>query len=634
MANERAPLAPLIRLKEGKRRPVRRKLVRLAGGSLEKVLRIDKVRAAYDSLPPAEDPKEFVHEALKRLQISYSVDDTEVASVPSEGPVIVVSNHPFGGIDGMILAAVLSSVRPDVKILANYMLGAISDMRPLFLLVDPFGKKGAAERNIASIGKTVRWVKQGGMLVVFPAGEVSHLFLRKARIEDPPWNPMVARLVRLTRAPVLPVYFRGSNSFFFQMAGLVHPKLRTALLPREVMRKRTTEIRMKIGAPIPYRKLSCMEDPEALTRYLRFRTYLLRKAFEKHRVIGTRRNGSRFRERRPAPIVPPPDKTLVTREVESLSGAQRLLSSGEFDVYCARLEQIPVTLREIARLRETTFRATGEGTGKPMDFDGFDETYLHLFVWNREKEHVVGAYRLGATDEIVPRYGKEGLYTHTLFRYGHRLLKEMGPALEMGRTFIREEYQKSYSPLMLLWKGIGAYVASMPGYRTLFGAVSITSDYRAYSRQLIVRFFESMAGENPLSRMVKPRKPFKRDLISTLLREKTEIGQDDIEELSSWIAGIEQDGKGIPILLKQYLKLGGTVLAFNVDPLFGNALDGFIVVDLLVTEPKILKRYMGRQGYGGLYRLSHEQGFPKERRLGRLQAGGFALVQPTIRRAK
>jgi putative hemolysin len=169
----------------------------------------------------------------------------------------------------------------------------------------------------------------------------------------------------------------------------------------------------------------------------------------------------------------------------------------------------------------------------------------------------------------------------------------MGPALEMGRTFIRQEYQRSYSPLMLLWKGIGAFVASWPRYRTLFGAVSITNDYLAYSRQLIVRFFRDNAEGNPLAGMVKPRNPFRKDLLPAIRRGGTEIRQEDIEELSSWIAGIEGDGKGVPILLKQYLKLGGTVLSFNVDPQFGHALDGFIVVDLLATEPKILKRYMG-----------------------------------------
>jgi len=121
-------------------------------------------------------------------------------------------------------------------------------------------------------------------------------------------------------------------------------------------------------------------------------------------------------------------------------------------------------LQEIGRLRELTFRAAGEGSGKTSDIDLFDAYYLHLFLWDREANAIVGAYRMGLADEIIMRYGKRGLYTQSLFRYGTRFLQTLNPAIELGRSFVRLEYQRSFSPLLLLWRGIGQFILRSPHY--------------------------------------------------------------------------------------------------------------------------------------------------------------------------
>jgi putative hemolysin len=511
--------------------------------------------------------------------------------------VIIVSNHPFGGIDGIILASILNKVRKDFKILANYFLEAIPDLRPTLFLVDPFGGKDSTKTNIGTLKTAVRWVKDGGMLAAFPAGEVSHFSWKKRKIEDPDWNLTIARLSHMAKAPVLPIFFHGYNSSLFHAAGLIHPILRTLMLPRELLKKRDLEIRLKIGHPIPYKRLSLLNDPADLTAYLRFRTYLLKKAFTRSNgflklPLRKNRNSDKFE-----PIALPQEKSDLAKEVASLPDGHHLLKSGTLSVYFARAHQMPCLLPEIGRLREETFRLAGEGTGKSIDLDRFDQDYIHLFIWNEETHEIVGAYRLGPTDEILPKKGRQGLYTHTLFKYKWTLLHGMGPALEMGRTFIRPEYQKSYSPLLLLWRGIGQFVAQNPKYKTLFGPVSITNDYRTYSRQLMAAFLKANNFLPDLSRMVKPRKKFKQKSMKSLGKNYSTYWQDDIEELSSWVSGIEGDGKGVPILLKQYLKLGGKILSFNLDPDFGNALDGLIMVDLLQTETRIMKRYMGEEGY-------------------------------------
>ncbi len=592
---QRKRLNTLIPLETLSDQPVRRGIMAGFNGLLERILSIDKIRSIYDAIPECSDPFQFLEYTLDRLHIDRTLDEEARRAIPSSGPAIVVSNHPFGGVDGMILASALSSVRRDIKILVNYFLESIEELNPLFFPVDPFSHKGAASRNIGTIRKALRWVKTGGMLVVLPAGEVSHFSLKRRKVEDPAWNATVGRLAQLTEAPVLPVYFRGRNSALFQIAGLAHPRLRTVMLPRETLKKGGSQVEFKIGRLIPYKTLSRFQDASKLTEYLRFRTYLLGTAEETARP-GRHASGRQGHSRRMDPVARPVDPSSVAREVDRLPPLQRLIEGPEFSVYYARASQIPMTLREIGRLREETFRPIGEGTGNAIDLDRFDNIYTHLFVWNRPEEELVGAYRLGPTAEILPRHGKKGLYTYTLFNYRSRLLDRIGPALELGRTFVRESYQRDYSPLLLLWKGIGQYIALHPYYRSVFGAVSISNDYRQFSRQLMAAFLRVNNFSADLSKMIRPRRPLGKNRAISLIKEKEDLHQNDLNEISSWISDIEGDGKGVPILLKQYLKLGGKVLCFNVDQEFGDALDGLIVVDLTLTDPKLLRRYMGTEG--------------------------------------
>jgi putative hemolysin len=175
-----------------------------------------------------------------------------------------------------------------------------------------------------------------------------------------------------------------------------------------------------------------------------------------------------------------------------------------------------------------------------------------------------------------------------LFHFGEEFLNRMGPALELGRSFVRAEYQKGFAPLLLLWKGIGKYIARNPQYRVLFGPVSISNQYQAVSRELMISFLERSASLVSWKSLVHARNAPVRDAAShTFCR--------DLEDLSDVVSDIEPGRAGIPVLLRQYLKLGGKLLAFNVDRDFSDALDGLIVVDLLKTEPRLLDRYLGRE---------------------------------------
>jgi len=298
-----------------------------------------------------------------------------------------------------------------------------------------------------------------------------------------------------------------------------------------------------------------------------------------------------------ADIVPPIPKPLLKAEVEALPADQLLAANGPFTVHSARAGQMPWCIQEIGRLRELTFRAAGEGTGKASDIDLFDSYYLHLLVWDAKAEAIVCAYRMGLADEILARYGKRGLYTQSLFKYGARVLRTLNPAIELGRSFVRAEYQRNFAPLLLLWRGIGQFVARSPRYAVLFGPVSISNSYEPLSRRLIVDYLEANSIEAGLARHVKPRRPFRSKAEGRDVAELS--GLRDIEELSRAIERIEPDHKGVPILLKHYLKLGGRVLGFNTDDQFGDALDGLIMVDLRASDPRMLARYMGEEGAAG-----------------------------------
>ena len=571
-------------------------LARWVQGPLERLLALHRLDRWHRQMPPSADDREFLQRVLELFQVEYRVDEAELARIPREGPLVVVANHPFGGLEGILIAALLRSVRSDVKIMANGLLQRIPELRELFIGVDPFGGQDAARRNLAPLRDGLKTLRDGGCLVIFPAGEVSHVDLRRRVITDPAWNDHAAKLARRSEAPVLPVYFHGANSWVFQAAGLVHPSLRTALLPRELVNKCRRTIPISIGQPISPKRLEAFADDRERTDYLRLRTYLMseprRRRAPIHGSVGAAL----------AEIIPPVPPERLVREVAALPADRCLAESGEFRVYAASAAQIPELLREIGRLRELTFRATGEGTGQPLDLDRHDQDYTHLFVWNTATAEVVGAYRLGFADTLLADRGKHGLYTHGLFRYKRALLERINPAIELGRSFVRTEYQKSYSALMLLWKGIGALVARNPRYTTLFGPVSISSSYRTSSQRLLVAF---LTASNPLphyTRLVRPRRPFRVGPNSVegvnALR--------DADAVSDLVAALEPDQKGMPVLLRQYLKMGGKVLAFNVDPDFNDALDGLIMMDLRDADPKVLARYMGREaaatflGYHGI----------------------------------
>jgi putative hemolysin len=565
---------------------------------LDRLLALDQISNNYRQACQLSDARPFADRYLDVRNIAYNISEADLARIPEEGPVIIVANHAFGGIEGVLLSSLLCSRRPDVKFMANYLLRHVHEMRDMFIYVDPFdsGSKSAAA-NIKPLKESIRWLRAGGMLVTFPSGEVAHYNLRKRQITESQWSDTIARIVKHVKCPVLPMYFEGTNRPYFHAAGVIHPRLRTALLPRQVLHAEGRTFPIYVGNLIPYKKLEKIDDERQIMDFLRMRTYNLRnRKQDKGRLMLRLPLPFRKTPQTQEPLIDavPPDE--LEQELNALPAFQQLINKEDAQVWYARSQQIPGILREIGRLRELTFRGVNEGTGKSIDLDEYDEYYIHLFVWNPVKREITSAYRLGPTDEILTQRGKRGLYTFSLFKYRKALLERITPALEMGRSFVRPEYQRDFTSLYLLWKGIALFILQNPKYKILFGPVSINDNYCTSSRNLMVAFLKMNNYLPDLAKMVKARTPFRGTRRKQIQAHQLHKVVDSIDEVEALISDIESELKGIPILLKQYLKLGGKLLGFNIDPDFGYVLDGLILVDVTETERKVLRRYMGADG--------------------------------------
>jgi putative hemolysin len=575
----------------------------LAGlpGFAGKFIPMGQARDLYQRVRSA--PQGFRLEALlAEMQVKLTVQPADLDRIPVKGPLVAVANHPFGVMDGVVLAVLLLRARPDVKILTNSLLEGIPELHEQCIFVDPFQTPSSVDKNVKPLKQATEWLRQGGALAMFPAGEVSQWNVREAQITDPEWTTVAASLVRKTGASALPVYFCGRNSVTFQLLGLINPRLRTLFLLQEFLQQREKDVKVRIGGAIPSELIANLDSDEEATEYLRLRTYLLSYRGKKPISLPTKMRAA-FPRKAQEPIAAEVPSRFVISDIAALPAERLLVENAEFAVYAARASELPHALDELGRLREVTFRAAGEGTGRSADLDHFDAYYWHLLLWNKEKQELAGAYRAGNTDEIIRAHGINGLYTSALFRYDEQLFLKIGSALELGRSFVLPEYQRQYAPLLLLWKGIARFVAAHPETPVLFGAVSISNEYNSLSREMIVRYFERRQDDHEFADLIHARTPFRAPKLRRWDCGALCGAMRDLDELAEPISDVEEDGKGLPILLKQYAKVGARLVGFNLDRKFSDVVDGLMIVDLRQTDPSVLERYMGKEGYAGFRRF-------------------------------
>jgi putative hemolysin len=533
----------------------------------------------------ASDKKghDFIDTLFQKLEISFEVKKEDLSRIPKTGPFIVVSNHPFGGLDDLILLRIFSGIRPDFKIFSNPILQKFGGLDEYVLPGTAFSSSGRHRSTPGQIMGVVRHLQSGGALGIFPSGKVSGYDLNSNDITDKQWGPTVLRFIKNSNVPVIPVYFKGSNSLFFQLLGMIHPSLQAFKLPSELLNKKHSSIELRIGFPIPLKDQEEFDDISRYGRYLRAKTYALGTSLEIRKFFTPVDEHLPVAEEIAAPI--PTD--LLEAEIKSLGEQHLLFDMEPFSVYCSPAADIPNIILELGRLREETFRLVGEGTNKKIDLDEYDLYYRHLFIWDREASRIVGAYRIGMGAEIIEEYGIKGFYLASLWKISEGFRPIMSASIELGRSFIVSDYQKKPLSLYGLWKGILYFLLKHPEYQYLIGPVSISNRFSKFSRSLMIEYIMQHYFDYTLSRYVKPRNEFISDTgnvdVEILLEEAK-----DLSKFDKCIRDVDFEDSGMPILLKKYLSLNGKIIAFNLDQKFNDALDGLLVLDLMDVPQQVI----------------------------------------------
>lgn len=552
---------------------------------LMEVMKINEVNEVFQKAEHLKGTT-FVDKILQIVGISVEFDPRDLQNIPKNGAFIAIANHPYGGIEGLVLLKLLCMARPDSKLMANFLLKKIPNLSEFFIAVNPF-EKVEHSSSISGLKNTLQLLHSGTPIGIFPAGEVSTFKFETQQITDKFWHPVVGKLIAKANVPVVPVYFHGNNGLLFNLLSFIHPTLRTAKLPSELFNKQGRKIRVRIGKPILPADLPYHNNSGKLLDFLRAKTYALGAGLENEKKIFSPRNLFKIRKR-PQTVVDAIPVTLLEDELKNL-GEYRVWTEKNYEVFITPTVAIPHFIKEIGRLREITFREVGEGTNKDIDLDEYDIYYDHLFIWDTETRMIVGAYRLGKGDEIFYSLGKKGFYTSELFKIKDQFYPLLRQSLELGRSWVRKEYQQKPLPLFLLWRGILKYLLDHPQYRYLIGPVSISNSFSKFSKSLIVEFISKHHFDHELAQYIKPRKNFKVDF-SKIDKDLLLGSEESLKNLDSLISEIETSHIKVPVLLRQYLSLNAKIIAFNIDPKFSDCLDGFLVVDLQKIPTEVLEK--------------------------------------------
>ncbi len=515
----------------------------------------------------------LIDDLFDMLEVSFLVSLREMERIPTSGKVVCVSNHPLGGLDGLVILKAIYEVRSDVRIVVNDVLLNLESLADLFLPVDIFSGVNA-RANSRRIDKSLAYDEA---VVFFPAAEVSRMSLRG--ITDTKWHTGAVRFAQHHKAPILPMYVGAKNSKFFYGVSLISKKASMLCLPHEMLRKKPKPIRLHVGEIIPYDAFAHLHAKAA--------TKLMRKQVE---ALPFGRKGP-FRTERG--IARPMEKRVLRHELDAAMCLGSPASRKKLFLITAN--ESPLVVREIARLREITFRQVSEGTGKRLDIDSYDQSYRHLILWDDERMEIIGAYRLGFCDEILPIQGVQGMYASSLFHFSEAFLRLLPFAVEMGRSFIQRPYWNSHA-LEYLWAGIGAVIANEPTVKYLYGPVSISGTYTEEAKEAIVYVCSKWYGAP--DGYVTSLHPYRITYEKRATLHEYFCGTSYQEDLNKLKLRLRAIGVSVPTLIRQYSELcspGGVRFCdFGIDEGFGSCIDGLFQLDMTHLTPEKYDRYIAQ----------------------------------------
>ncbi|OUS17778.1 glycerol acyltransferase [Nonlabens dokdonensis] len=564
----------------------------LGGWSLMKLLRISTLNKLYNR-HKHKQTGDFLNGLLEDLQIEFEIPEEDLRRIPKNNAFITISNHPLGGIDGILLLKLLLERRPDYKIIANFLLHRIEPLKPFIMPVNPFEDRKDVKSSTAGFMQAIRHLKNDFPLGVFPAGEVS-TYRDGKLVVDKKWEESAMKLIQRAEVPVIPIYFHAKNSRMFYRLAKINDVFRTAKLPSELLSQKNRVIKVRIGNPISVKAQKEYESLNDFTDFLRKKTYMLSKPYDKEVKKLSDLPKTIKIPKAPKKIAATTDKNSLIKEVDALRemGDKRLLESKNYEVFLSQKEHIPNVLTELGRLREITFRAIGEGTNQSTDLDKYDNYYHQMFLWDRDANCIAGAYRMGMGSQISKAYGLEGFYLNELFKFEPELHKMMSQSIEMGRAFIIKEYQQKPMPLFLLWKGIVHCTLRFPEHKYLIGGVSISNKFSNFSKSLMIEFMKSNYYDPYIAQYITPKKDFKVKLEDADKDFIFDESAADLNKFDKIIDELEPNELRLPVLIKKYVKQNAKVVAFNVDPLFNNAVDGLMYIRIADLPESTVKPVM------------------------------------------
>lgn len=546
--------------------------------SLMKLLRISSLNKLYNKHKHLQG-REFIDTLLQDVGVRFEIPEEDLKRLPKSGAYITISNHPLGGIDGVLLLKLMLEKNPDYKVIANFILHRIESLKPYIMPVNPFEDYKDKKSSVTGIKDALLHLKAEKPLGIFPAGEVSTIKEDDYYV-DKPWEEVAIKIIRKAQVPVVPIYFHAQNSKLFYFLSKIKPILRTAKLPSEFFSQKGKVVKIRIGKPISVAEQNEYENLKDFSDFLRKKTYMLSNVFEDAKSKNNNAGSTNRQTVAPKEIVKPANQDMIVQEINQLrtEGNYRMLQSKNYEVFFVNAEKIPNILHEIGRLREITFREVGEGTNQSIDIDKYDQYYNHMFLWDEDTQKIAGAYRMGLGMDIFPKYGIEGFYLQELFKFEPESHDMMHKSIEMGRAFITSEYQQKPMPLFLLWKGIVHTTLRYPEHKYLIGGVSISDQFSEFSKSLMIEFMKSHYYDPYVAQYVHPKKEYKvklKDADKDFVFNET---KSDLNKFDKIIDEIEPENLRLPVLIKKYIKQNAKVIAFNVDPLFNNAVDGLMYI--------------------------------------------------------
>ncbi|MFW2580558.1 GNAT family N-acyltransferase [Aliarcobacter butzleri] len=515
---------------------------------------------------------DFVDAVLDYFDFDYTVSSNDLQNIPSTGKVIIIANHPLGGLDALCLLKLVGQIRKDVKILANDFLVGFEALHSLMIPLDNFKDRQSKE----SIKKIYEALKNEEAIIIFPAGEVSRATPKG--IKDPAWNKGFLNFAKNSNSAILPIFLDAKNSKTFYTISLINKTFSTLLLSNEMFNKKSKNINIKIGQIIPSENIT----PKGLNKDF------LVNLYKKH-LYALKKGKKSFFETQSA-IAHPVSKIDLYNELKK-SPLLGQTNDGK-KIYLYDYVEDSIVLKELGRLREISFRKVGEGVNKKRDIDKYDVYYQHIILYDKNELEIVGAYRIGNSDMIFKEFGTKGFYSNTLFQFNDEFMFYLQNSIELGRSFVQPKYWGTRA-LDYLWYGIGAYVKANPNIKYMFGPVSISGAFPAIAKDMLVFYYIYYYSSE--KNLVEARTPFSYSSHIHDIKEFFTL-EDKKRDFKSLKIALSNIGVNVPTLYKQYSELtlddGVKFLDFNVDKNFGDCIDSFILVEIDKIKDSMKQRYM------------------------------------------